>query len=194
DVRRAIVASDDADRTVQAFTSDHGDMMGDHGLLLKGPLNLDGVTRAPLLWNDPRQASVPVSDALVSTVDIGPTILARAGVAGFNGIQGLDLTPALEAGDVVRHQLLVEQDGHVPIPLTGHWPPRLRTIVTPEWKMTVYLDQDWGELFDRTQDPHEMRNLWADPAAQNTRSELLWSLTQELIRTVDRSPLPIAMG
>jgi len=169
-------------------------MMGDHGMLRKGPINLDALIRVPFLWNDPQRDSVGSSDALVSTIDIGPTILARAGVDGFNGIQGLDLTPALGTGAAVRDQLLVEQDAHVPIPLTGDWPPRLRTIVTPDWKMTVYLDQSWGELFDRNEDPHELQNLWSDPAAQSDRSELLWLLSQELIRTVDRSPLPIAMG
>lgn len=193
-VRRAIDATSTGGRTVQAFTSDHGDMMGDHGMLRKGPLNLDGVVRVPLLWNDPEQDSAAVSNALVSTIDIGPTILARAGVDGFNGIQGLDLASTIESGTAVRDQLLVEQDAHVPLALTGEWPPRLRTIVTPEWKMTIYLDQDWGELFNRTDDPDEMRNLWAEPEAQDVRGDLLWSLTQELMRAVDRSPLPVAMG
>lgn len=194
DVRTAISSSPTADHTVQAFTSDHGDMMGDHGMLRKGPIHMDAVIRVSLLWNDPQMDSVPESDALVSTIDIGPTILARAGVPGYNGIQGLDLSPTLGAGSPVRDQLLVEQDAHVPIPLTGELPPRIRTIVTPEWKMTVYLDQDWGELFNRTEDPHEMQNLWSDAAAQNTRADLLWLLSQELMRTVDRSPLPIGVG
>jgi len=193
-VRTAIGVSGGSGRTVQGFTSDHGDMMGDHGLLRKGPLNLDGVIRVPFLWSDPQREGQETSDALVSTIDIGPTILARAGVEGFNGIQGLDLADVLAEGQAVRDQLLVEQDGHVPLALTGEWPPRLRTLVTADWKMTVYLDQSWGELFDRNEDPDEMRNLWNDPTAQDTRSELLFRLSQELIRTVDRSPLPIAVG
>lgn len=193
-VSAAVGESEGADRTVQVFTTDHGDMMGEHGMLRKGPINLDGVIRVPLLWSDPQLDSVEATDALASTIDIGPTILARAGVDGFNGIQGLDLAPTLETGDRVRDELLVEQDAHVPLPLTGEWPPRLRTIVTPEWKMTVYLDQEWGELFHRIEDPHEMQNLWSDPDTQIVRSELTWALTQELMRAVDRSPLPIAMG
>ena len=193
-VRDAVDTTGAGDRTVQLFTSDHGDMMGDHGLLLKGPLHLDGVIRVPLLWSDPQRPSVAASSALVSTVDIAPTILARAGVDIFNGMQGRDLGAALEIGTPVRDQVLVEQDAHVPLALTGELPPRLRTIVTPQWKMTTYLDQDWGELFNRVDDPHETQNLWADAAAEAVRAELLFALTQELMRTVDRSPLPIAMG
>jgi len=193
-VRDAIASSRAAGRTVQAFTSDHGDMMGDHGMLLKGPEHLDGIVKVPFLWSDPDAATMPTSDALVSTIDIAPTILARAGVEGYNGIQGHDLAPTLTAGEVVRDQLLVEQDAHVPIPLTGEWPPRIRTLVTPEWKLNVYLDQEWGELFDRTADPHELRNLWTESSTQGVRAELFQRLVQELMRAVDRSPLPIAMG
>lgn len=194
-IRGAIGASAQADETVQIYTSDHGDMMGDHGLMLKGPVNLDGILKVPFLWSDPQRPSVATSDALVSTIDIGATVLARAGARGFNGIQGIDLTDALATGSPVRDQLLVEHDGHVPIPVTGdQWPPRIRTLVTPEWKMSVYLDQDWGELFNRGDDPHEMRNLWDDPSTRDVRAELTWLLSQELIRTVDRSPLPIVLG
>ncbi|RZV48127.1 MAG: sulfatase, partial [Acidimicrobiales bacterium] len=195
DVRTAIDSSASGDHTVQMYTSDHGDMMGDHGLLLKGPVNLDGVLKVPFLWSDPQQESVATSDALVSTIDIGATVLARAGVEGFNGIQGVDLAPTLDSNEIPREQLLVEHDAHVVMPITGDdWPPRIRTLVTPEWKMSVYLDQDWGELFNRTDDPLEMRNLWADSSAKDAKAELTWLLSQELIRTVDRSPLPIAMG
>ena len=193
-VRATLDASGAADHTVQIFTSDHGDMMGDHGLMLKGPLNLDGVVRVPFLWADPQRSSVPTSDALVSTIDIGASVLARAGVDGYNGIQGLDLGPTLESGAGPRTTLLVEHDAHVPIPLTGPWPPRIRTLVTSEWKMSVYLDQEWGELFDRVDDPDEMTNLWDHPDVQSIRAELTWVLSQELMRTVDRSPLPLAMG
>lgn len=191
DVRAALSETNAHSSTVQIFNSDHGDMMGDHGLLLKGPLNLDGVIRVPFLWNDPENEGQSVTDALASTIDIGPTILARAGVEGYNGIQGLDLGNTLRSGTPSRDCLMVEQDGHVANSVIGNLPPRLRTIVTPEWKMTAYLDQPWGELFDRRNDPDELVNLWNNPEAQETRQELLWTLTQELMRHVDRSPMPL---
>ena len=193
-IRSVIDESAVADRTVQIFTSDHGDMMGDHGLMLKGPLNFDGVVKVPLLWADPQRPSVGTSDSLVSTIDIGASVLARAEVDGYNGIQGLDLADTLTNGAAPRDRLLIEHDAHVPIPLTGEWPPRIRTLVSPEWKLSVYLDQEWGELFHRVDDPHEMTNRWDDPAVASVKADLTWCLSQELMRTVDRSPLPLAMG
>lgn len=194
DVRGALNTTGTADATVQIFNSDHGDMMGDHGLLLKGPLNLDAVIRVPFIWNDPEEKGIETTHALASTIDIGPSILKRAGVEGFNGIQGLDLMPALRQDRPVRGRLLIEHDGHVDNPLTGDLPPRLRTVVTEDWKMTVYLDQDWGELFDRKNDPHELKNLWDVPDAAKTRQDLLWDLTQEMMRAIDRSPRPLALA
>ncbi len=84
-----------ADNTVVIFTSDHGDFMGDHQLLLKGPIHYRGL--------DPGAASSGAIRAgragraatrCAGTIDLAPTILARAGVAPFNGIQGRDLGAA----------------------------------------------------------------------------------------------------
>ena len=50
------------------FNADHGDFMGDHGLMLKGPMHFQGLVRVPLLWKDPQRKSVPVSHHLAGTV------------------------------------------------------------------------------------------------------------------------------
>ena len=67
------------ENTVVIFTSDHGDLMGDHRLMLKGPLHYDGVIRVPMIWADPRaESQVQVSKELASTIDIAGSILERA--------------------------------------------------------------------------------------------------------------------
>ncbi len=86
-----------AENTVVIFTSDHGDFMGDHQLLLKGPIHYRGLIRVPLVWRDPAAPRGIRSDALAGAIDFAPTILARAGVAPWNGIQGADMG-ALIAG------------------------------------------------------------------------------------------------
>src|SRR5690606_28973771 len=81
------------DNTVVIFTSDHGDFLGDHQLMLKGPLHYRGLTRVPFIWADPKIGAARhgrSSNTLTSTIDIAPTILDRAGVPRFNGIQGED--------------------------------------------------------------------------------------------------------
>ncbi len=95
-----------AEDTIVIFTSDHGDYMGDHGLMLKLLLHYQSIIRVPFIWHDPKAPTGgTVSDALGSSIDISATILERAGIQPFNGIQGRDLmsTDAPEA-------IIVEED------------------------------------------------------------------------------------
>ena len=82
--------------TVVIFTSDHGDFMGDHQLLLKGALHYRGLVRVPCIWRDPaNETAGTLNSGLCGTIDLAPTILDRAGLAGHNGMQGKSLLPAL---------------------------------------------------------------------------------------------------
>ena len=65
-----------ADNTMIIYTSDHGDMMGDHGMILKGFMGFNGIFNVPLIWKVPGITPKGiVSDSLVSAVDLAPTIL-----------------------------------------------------------------------------------------------------------------------
>ena len=80
--------------TVVVFTSDHGDLMGDHGLMLKHCFHQEGLVRVPFIWADP-DAPVPArNELLAGTLDIAATILARAGLAPYHGMQGHDVVGA----------------------------------------------------------------------------------------------------
>ena len=76
------------DNTVIIFNADHGDYLGDYGLLLKGALQLNSITRVPFIWSDPARRTAHVSNALASTADLAPTIIERAGLKPYWGIQG----------------------------------------------------------------------------------------------------------
>ena len=56
---------------------------------------------------------------------------------------------------------------------------RMRTLQTPRHRLSVYADADWGELYDLQEDPHELRNLWSDPAAAALRGELPMDLRRQ---------------
>src|SRR5258708_30854136 len=93
-----------AETTGVIFTADHGDYMGDHQLLLKGPIHYDSIPRVPFIWADPLRAdSGARRAALAGTLDIAPTILARAGLAPFNGMQGESLLDVI-AGTRADHR------------------------------------------------------------------------------------------
>lgn len=178
-----------ADNTVVIFTSDHGDFMGDHGLMLKGPIHYQGVIRVPFIWHDPQLKVDGRTDALGSCTDIARTVLARAGLAPVNGMQGRNLLPVMEGKGDDLDGVVVEEDSQRTY-LGFDQPVRARSLVTDRYRLTVYRGADWGELYDLKDDPYETRNLWSDPAAQNVKAAMLEGLARKLMEKDDISPMP----
>lgn len=178
-----------AENTVVIFTSDHGDFMGDHGVMLKGPIHMQGLIRVPFIWAEPGRHPASRTQALAGTIDIAESILHRVGLVGFNGMRGQSLLDAA-AG---REALAVEEDGQRTY-LGFSRPVRLRTLVTRRWRLSLYHGVPWGELYDLDNDPHEARNLWDDPESRSIRAELTERLVRELMDTCDRSPLPTGIA
>lgn len=181
------------DNTVVMFTSDHGDLLGDRGLMFKGGLHYPALTRVPFIWRDgaqpPARAATP---ALAQTIDIAATVLERAGLQPGNGMQGASLLP-LVAGQAqaVRQQLLIEEESQrSDFGLDRR--VRMRTLRDHAHRLTVYDGQPWGELYDLQQDPLELRNLWHDAAAQPLRARLTEALLQAMLSAADTSPYPDA--
>jgi len=180
-----------ADDTIVIFTSDHGDFLGDHQLLLKGPAHYEGITHVPFIWAEPGMHAPRRSGVLAGTLDIAATILDRAKVQPYNGVQGLSLLPVLEdqRAAIARDSLVVEDDQQravFALPSGG----RLRTLITPRWRMTIAQGDPYGELYDLENDPHEMDNLFADAAHRSVRAELMEKLAYRQMELADRSPLP----
>jgi len=183
-----------ADNTVVMFTSDHGDYLGDHQLLWKGPMHYQGVTRVPFIWRDPKQTKPGASSQLCSTIDIAPTVLARAGCVPHNGIQGLSLLPTIAAdAPLDRDALLIEEEGQRTM-FGFAERTRMRTLQTGRYRLSVYAGADWGELYDIAQDPGESHNLWDDGEHGALRHQLLHQLAQTMIHYTDTSPHPTALA
>jgi arylsulfatase A-like enzyme len=179
-----------AEKTVVLFTSDHADLMGDQQIMLKGPYHFQGLIRVPLLVKVPGMTTGTVTHALGCTVDLAQTILHLAALEPYHGIQGHSLVPLLtDPTATVREQLLIEDDGQHILKGTNRT-IRLRTLVTPEWRLTYYDGLPFGECYNLTDDPLEHRNLWNVPEAQTTRAALHEHLLRTIIDQQDRSPLP----
>ncbi|MEO7242506.1 MAG: sulfatase-like hydrolase/transferase, partial [Variovorax sp.] len=177
-----------ADNTVVIFTADHGDLMGDHQMLLKGPLHYQGLIRVPFIWMDPRAATTTdaaarnaASQALLQSTDIGPSVLESAGLARFNGMQGRSVLP-LVAGetDGVRESVLVEDDRQRHF-YCFETRVRMRSLVTDTHRITINDETEWGELHDLKNDPLELVNLWDDPGARTMRADLVQALARKMI-------------
>jgi arylsulfatase A-like enzyme len=177
--------------TVVIFMSDHGDYMGDHGLMLKAALHYQGLIRVPFIWSEPRLPEKgTATKALHSTLDIARTILARAGVHPFWGMQGRDMGPVLWNPKAQGNpSVLIEEDGH-DIAMGFERPVRVRTLVTDSHRMSIYDGLQWGELYDLYIDPHEMNNLFTDPAHAVLRARLFEQMARQMTALADRGPFP----
>ncbi|MDP9372441.1 MAG: sulfatase-like hydrolase/transferase [Chloroflexota bacterium] len=196
EVRRILAALDDlglAENTLVVFTSDHGEMLGDHGLLLKGPLMYEGAVRVPLILRWPGQLPAGTRRAeLVQWIDLCATVLEAAGTPPLAGDQGQSLLP-LARGDADapgRGWALCEyrDSGHPydpPVHVTMLRRGRHKLIVHHGLPATDRARG--GELYDLAADPRELHNLWDDPAAAPIRVELQRMLLDVLVATEDRS-------
>ncbi|HKU35795.1 MAG TPA: sulfatase-like hydrolase/transferase, partial [Paenarthrobacter sp.] len=180
-----------AEDTIVVFTSDHGDLFGDHGLMLKHFVHYRAVTNVPLLVHVP--GGIPGrSDALVSSADIAPSLLELTGSAGFRGIQGRSLVPLL-TGEAAQHRnaLLVEEEQ--PFGLDGlPGPVRIRTVITKEGRLTRYFGTDIVELYDHRSDPGELVNLSGNPSAAGLEDRLLRTMLEEMAGVADEGTAPTA--
>jgi arylsulfatase A-like enzyme len=180
-VLAAITARGWADDLDVVFTTDHGELQGDFGLLFKGPYHVDALMRLPLVWRPAPAAGVgpAVVQRPVGLVDLAPTFCAIAGldVPGF--MEGRPLPPD-DADAEARgfERVLTEWDSEL-FGVDVH----LRTITRDRWVCTAYAqgsvhDGSEGELYDLVDDPRQWHNRWDDPALRATRDDLVADLRE----------------
>jgi arylsulfatase A-like enzyme len=187
DILKALKASGQLENTVICYNADHGDYLGDYNMLLKGALPFRSITRVPFIWSDPEDRTQTTTDALCSTVDLAATILDRAGLETFNGNQGHSFLATTKSQNGHRDEALIEyNDGGKRLGFAE--PARVRSIVTSDWRLTIYRDQDWGELYDLKNDIAETHNLWDSADHQDTRAQLTNRLAHHLMAQMDESP------
>jgi arylsulfatase A-like enzyme len=183
-----------ANNTIVIFNADHGDFMGDHQLLLKGALHYQGLVRVPFIWSDPEaQSTGLVNSGLCGTIDLARTILDRAGLEGYNGMQGVSLLQAIEGGETGHDAMAIEEHqrrGYMGFKNNF----RARSLITEDHRLTLYEGVEWGELYDLRSDPAEMHNLWDDPGAAHTQHRLTERLARKLMELTDTSPLALHHG
>lgn len=153
-----------ADNTLVIYTSDHGDLMAEHGIILKGPCPYNGILNVPLIWKVPGVTKPAVTNSLASSIDISKTILNLLKIPKKEhppDMQGVDLTPVLlDPSKKVRDHCLVEHDEEIEMFKVK---ARLRHLITENYKLTIYNGlKGYGDLFDCKKDPEELNNLWYD--------------------------------
>jgi choline-sulfatase len=175
------------ENTIIVYMSDHGEMLGDHGIYLKGPFFYDGAIRVPLIVSWPGKVQAQESDALVELLDVSQTLLDAVGIAHHPGMQGRSLWPLLQ-GETETHKDTVFCE-YFDAMCWGDIPGGNTTMVrTTTHKLAVAHREHSGELYDLVKDPQETCNLWNNAVYADVKTELLCKLTDRLAETVD--PLP----
>jgi choline-sulfatase len=186
----ALEETGQAANTIVVFTSDHGEMLGDHGIYLKGPFFYEPAIRVPLIVAWPDHIAAQVSSALVELVDLPQTLLDAVGLPHDPGMQGQSLWPLLRGaapGHQHREDVYCEYYNAMP----WHQAPtaQMTMVRTERLKLTVDHSASEGELYDLQRDPCETRNLWDEPDYAAAKTEMLVRLCNRMAWTVD--PLPL---
>jgi arylsulfatase A-like enzyme len=168
-----------AERTVVVFMSDHGEMMGAHGLMSKGCFMYEDATRVPLILR--HTGALPAgarATHLASAIDVVPTLLDLMGLAKPDEMQGITLRQYWDYAFNVRDAVFLQI-----WETYGLFDPIL-AVRTERWKYSWHL-ADMDELYDLEEDPHEMRNLATDQANADAIRGLRSRIQDWLVETGD---------
>lgn len=176
--------------TVIIFTSDHGEMLGDHGLLYKGCRFYEGLVRVPLIFSWPGQIQTGLQcDALVELLDLSATMLELGGVELPDSHQGKSLLPIMQgetSPDYHRSFVRCEYYDALDTSFVNGDSSFATMYRNRRYKLVVYHGHNLGELYDLQRDPWEFENLWDDPTHQALKCNLLQaSFDHTMLQTVD---------
>ena len=165
-------SSGQRDNTIIIFTSDHGETLGDHGLILKGCRFYEGLTRVPLIlsWRGAFEQGL-VSPALVELSDVAPTLLDVCGLAVPEYMTGKSLLPILSGAaspDKHRDFVRCEYIDALDLPAAS----AATMFFDGRYKFIRYHNHNLGELYDLQADPDEHNDLWDSQAHQAVKADL----------------------
>ena len=182
---RALEESGQRENTIVIFASDHGEMLGDHGLRRKGCRFYEGAVRVPLIISWPGRLKAGLrSDALVELTDLPVTLMELTGLPVPDYVEGKSLVPILTGQAAPhRHRQFVRSEYHdaMPGPNASHG----NMLVDERYKLVVYHGHEVGELYDLREDPDEFDNLWDSPEHREVKLSLMKRLFDALMLSTD---------
>jgi len=175
------------DNTLIIFTSDHGETLGDHGLVQKGCRFYEGLVRVPLIFSWPGHVkSGVVTDALIELRDIAPLLLELVGLDMPDRMDAKSIVSLLsgdQASDEHRDFVRSEYYNALQAPDATH----ATMYRNRRYKLVVYHGHGLGELYDLQEDPDEFDNLWDSVDHQDIKLDLM-------LRSFDASMLCMDQG
>ena len=204
------------ENTIIVFLSDHGDFVGEYGLIRKGPDLPECLTRIPLFFSGPDivAGDAPI-ETHVSICDVMPTLCDSLGVAIPEGVQGRSLWPVLTGQSYPKDDFssIYAEQGYGGLAYTddddldpveegalnpgctfdclNSWTQSgvMRMVRRDDWKLVFDMEGN-GQLYNLVDDPSELSNLYGQPALAKLQGELQAELLKWMLRTQDPLPLP----
>lgn len=180
------------EHTIVIFMSDHGELLGDHGMYLKGPHFYESAVKVPLILSCPGTiVEGKTIDGLTELVDLAPTLLEATGLTKHEGMQGISfwnsVTAPQDNEEYQRESVYCEFYNA----MTNHNDPAaFATMVrNHRYKMVEYHGTEYGELYDLQADPNEYNNVWDDKNHTQAKLEMYKVLSTRMANCVD--PLPV---
>lgn len=158
-----------ADNTLVVYTTDHGELLGNHGLYLKHPIPYEDLLRIGMVVRGPGVQAGQVVREPMSTLDLAATFHDYSGATPVRPLQSRSLRGLLENAGETRDVAYSEWHVH---PSRCGVALALRTVRTKTHKCTFELESGAGELYDLVNDPEEMVDRFNDPAYAGVRKEL----------------------
>ena len=180
-------ANGQLDNTLIIFMSDHGEMLGDHGIYLKGPYFYEGAVKVPLIMSYPEKIKKGIrSKALVELMDIAPTLAEFAGMPAQKQMQGKSLLGLLTGrSSLDEHKTSVYSEYYNSMPWHKNPTAFCTMVCDGRYKLVAVHGQNEGELYDLKQDSNETTNRWYDPNYATIKMEMLIKLNDKMAFTVD---------
>ncbi len=194
------------DDTIVVFTSDHGDYMGDHRMIRKGPHVYEALAHVPLIASWPGTFEARSTEAMTSNIDILPTLAALIGIESPTHVHGRSFADLLlgkredhrpcvflehgNPGPVCSPETLTpEIEAEICESTSHHLCPaiyqgRVKGVRTERWKYCI-TPGDVDELYDLENDPNELHNLAEDPQYASVVCEHRDLILEWLIETED---------
>ena len=169
EIRQALERRGKWENTIVVFTSDHGDMMGAHGMRLKGTIPYEEIFRIPLIVRAPAlEPGRTVVDDLAVNVSLPGTLIELAGLPVPASFKGGSLVPAMRRLERPENEMVFYEH------YGAYWGIHpFRVARTRTWKYVKYYGIDYTEeLYNLEEDPNEICNLAAQPDLQGIKSEL----------------------
>ena len=187
-ILEALEETGQAEGTLVVFMSDHGEMLGDHGIYFKGPHFYDCAVRVPLVirWPSGDVRQNIRAEGLVELLDLAPTFLDAAGLPIPERMQGSSLLPVLR-GETDSSSIRP----HVYSEYYNAWTHKnaYGTMFRTETeKIIVYHGTEQGELYDLSADPDEFHNLWDDVSEKDRKLRLMKACFDASVLAMDPAP------